>query len=142
MCYILFGNVNEEAYGNPFIDVCRKSGFNKHIIKLAQKDVRFRSPVKGGVWFHVTDNCCDCDTSVGSGDASQSGLIKFVSWVQELKKCKNIRALHIVKHWVGNDGPKELQKISFINADEVDAVFLANLEDETLYRIEYFKRYQ
>lgn len=142
MCYILFGNINEEAFDDTFLRICRKHGFVQREEKLRQRDIRFKSDIKGGAYFYITSGYCDCRTPIGCGNPDHKDMRDFVNWIQGLKACRHMKAMYIIKHWISEKKGYELKPAVFLHADEADAAFLAGMEEERPYRIEYFKRYQ
>ncbi len=62
MCYLLYGNVNSEAYDDLFLEISHRYGFANGN-GISKKDTSFNSDIKDGVFFYVTGGYCDCNTS-------------------------------------------------------------------------------
>lgn len=142
MCYFLYCCINKEANDDLFRGICKKYGYAKD--PIPEKGFMLFDPgVKGGVYFPITGNMCDCGTSLGAGDAKTEEIQDYLSWLKELRKCRShgMEAFYIMKFWEGSDHADEMKPIVTINIEDVDAEFLAGIQEDTVYRIEYFKRY-
>lgn len=141
MCYFLYGSVNEQAYDNPFLSICKKHEFACGP-RINPRYILFKSDIKNGVYFRFANGHCDCGTPIGDGDANAKELFDYIKWLKELNKCrKKLKAFYVIKYWEGGDSISKLKPTVTVHIDDVDAEYLANIKDDTPYRIEYFKRY-
>lgn len=135
MCYFLYGHINEEAYGERFLSICQKHGYVPGG-KLTADELDFKPDRIGGVYFRITGDYCDCGSPKGRGGAGDIELTLYVKWLKDLRQCKKLKALRIMRYWTGKDHTN-----TSIHIEELDARYLAELNDNVFYTIEYFKRY-
>lgn len=142
MCYFLYGCINEQAYDELFLSISWKHGFvNEGRMKV--RDMLFNPGIKDGVYFRLSGGHCDCGTVLGGGDKEAAEIKRYTAWLKELKKCckHGMKAFHIMKYWEGSDHGLSVKPMDTVNIEDVDGAFLAGIEDDRVYRIEYFKRY-
>ena len=143
MCYFLYGCINEQAYDELFLSISRKYGY-VDTGRINIRDMYFDPRIKDGVYFRLFDGHCDCGTPLGGGDEKSEELQQYIKWLRELKKCRKhgLKYFYIMKFWEGHGHKPSLKPLVSINVDELDPVFLAGMEEDRVYRFEYFKRYE
>lgn len=133
MCYFLYGGVNKGINIEDYKKYSRNSLFFfaegtesdiKHCIKECKDDYR------------ITKNYCDCGTALGSHMVDKEELKELGQYINQLRKVKGIKHIFISKNWWEEETQKELT----IHIDDVDIIdYLANIEDNCLYKIQLFK---
>jgi hypothetical protein len=142
MCNFLYGCINEKAYDELFLRISHDHSF-VYGSRIPPQDMFFNPGIEGGVYFRITNNYCDCGTVLGGGDEKAEELQAYIRWLKELRKCQKhgMKAFYIMKFWEGGDGAEGLKPVVTIHIEEADAAFLAGIEEDRVYRVEYFKRY-
>ena len=135
MCYFLYGAIN---------DVINADDYEK-----TMKDTEYRfsfgnmEAVNGGVAscdssYRITLNNCDCDTAIGQKHTSKKELEELKALLLNLQNVRGIRYVLISKNWWGETNDKQ----ETVHIQDVDILhFLANMEDNCLYKIELYKKY-
>ena len=135
MCYFLYGAVND--------------GINTNDYKIATKDNKFHfncGDVKAvndcvktcGDGYRITFNYCDCDTAIGQKHINKKQLKDFEEYLLNLRDVRGIKYVLISKNWWEETNKKE----ETVHIDDIDILyFLANIEDNCLYKIELYKKY-
>ncbi len=135
MCYFLYGAVNEG---------CNAEDYNK-----ATKGAKYRfhfgdvNAVNDGVKncderYRITFTPCDCDTAIGKKHTNKKQLKELQALLLDLRKVRDIRYLLISKNWWEEQNDRQ----ETVHIDDIDILhFLANIEDNCLYKIELYKKY-
>jgi hypothetical protein len=135
MCYILYGAVNKEINESDREKILKNSKYcflpgSKHDIKEDISNLNYR--------FRVTRGQCDCDFPVGKHNSEKKELKDLEKLLLELKTARNVKCAYLAHVWAGNKCKKE----ETVHIDDLDIpAFLANVEEECLYRIDLFERY-
>lgn len=129
MCYFLYGAVNKGVDTKSYENVMRDAVYHfrigtKHDVKLSVKDC---TPA-----YRITDDICDCDTSVGAGDPENGTLQALETVLQRLKGIEGIKHIYLSKNWAGHINRQE--KTVNINQTNLREL-LANLAEDCLYTI-------
>ncbi|NMC57622.1 MAG: hypothetical protein GYA50_10415 [Eubacteriaceae bacterium] len=131
MCYYLYGNIDVTAYNEDFFKVCDK--FNIPHNKLYDYDIELKSKIKPkGVFFRLTDNHCDCNSSIGSEKINNKELTNYLNWLTALKKYRDINYVYIFKRWSDDIIDTKIT----IHFDNIDNRYLADMKENTFYRIQ------
>ena len=131
MCYILYGATDKSINKDDYESALKKSQYRfnigtKHDVKMCI--------VNDSYEYRVTNWSCDCDFPVGKSDESAKELIDLASLITALKNARDSKCIDISKTWAGTRNKSE--KILFI--EDIELVpFLANLEVDCLYRIDF-----
>ncbi|NMC57621.1 MAG: hypothetical protein GYA50_10410 [Eubacteriaceae bacterium] len=115
--------------------------FHKSYEKIKDKDLLFLSDIGKGIFFRLTNHYCYCDTSLGGNDVNNKELSDYIDWLLELNKCKNIKYIGILKFWQGHYYKKPLIPTVVVNLSDMDSKYLANIKEDTFYKIQLFKIY-
>ncbi|MBE6903789.1 MAG: hypothetical protein E7480_04185 [Ruminococcaceae bacterium] len=135
MCYFLYGAVN--------------NGINDDDYKKATKDAEYHfncgdiNSVNNcvencGTGYRITLNHCDCDTAIGQKNTNKNQLKNLEELLLYIKKVRGIKHILISKNWWKETNNKQ----ETVHIDDIDILsFLANMEDNCLYKIELYKKY-
>jgi len=135
MCYFLYGAIN--------------SGINDEDYKTASKDNEFHFNCgnikdvnacveKCGMDYRITFNYCDCNTDIGQKDTNKKQLKSLEELLLNFKNVRGIKYVLISKNWWKETNSKQ----ETVHIQEMDILhFLANMEDNCLYKIELYKKY-
>ncbi len=135
MCYILYGAVNKEINESDRENIMKNAKYNfesgsKHDIKEAAANENYS--------YRVTRGQCDCDFPVGLHDSGAKELGDIQKLLFELKTARGVKCIYLARVWAGKKCKKEVQ----VHIDDIDIpAFLAEIENECLYRIDLFERY-
>lgn len=99
------------------------------------------SDIKNSVHFQLLGGWCNCSAPLGHKNVDHPELPNYLALLKEFQKVKLIKALYLVRYWIGSGRAKELMPVVTVNIEEIDQTTLANMEENTPYRIEYFKRF-
>ena len=136
MCCILYGAMDRSV---NIRDYDRAS--QRHIYRFplgTRHDVKM-CILNNGDAFRVTDWICDCDFPVGKGDEHAPELKDLAGLILELKQTRDAKCLYLTKVWNGKRNGKEVT----VHVDDMDLIpFLANMEENCLYRIDLYPRFQ
>lgn len=135
MCYFLYGAVNKEINEADREKIVSKSKYTfnpgtKHDIKEAVANENFS--------YRVTREHCDCNFPVGLHDADSMELRDIEKLLFDLRGARGVKCVYITKVWTGKRCKKEV--ISHIDDLNIPA-FLADMDEECLYRIDLFERF-
>ncbi len=135
MCYILYGAVNKEINESDRENITKNSKYTfksgtKHDIKEAVANENYS--------YRVTFGQCDCDFPVGLHKAEAKELKDLEKLLLELKSARGVKCVYLARVWAG----KKCKKEQGVHIDDIDIPsFLANIENECLYRIDLFERF-
>lgn len=135
MCYFLYGAINEGINSEDYKKATK--GFNYHFnigdmqkvnacVKLCNDDYR------------ITHKCCDCETAIGQGNANNKDLKEFETLLKNLKTVRGIKYVLLSKNWWEETNTK--LQVEYIKDIDIPQ-FLANIEDNCLYKIEMYPKY-
>lgn len=135
MCYYLYGAVNEGVRPEDFEKVMKHSGL---YFSVGGKDEVNRSVRLCSDDYRITREYCDCGTPIGDGHPNKKGLSKYVNTLKALRNAHGIKWVLISKNWVGEENERE----ETVHIDDVDLpYFLANMEENCLYRVDLYRKY-
>ena len=134
MCYFLYGGMNKEVDLEDFNKI-EDHYFN---FKIATPDQIKKSIARKDYKFSIGNDYCECDTPIGSGEVNSEELQKIIDYIHKLCKVKGMKYIFISKNWYGDKTKKE----ETVHIKDIDlASYLANMEENCLYKIQLFKRY-
>ncbi len=135
MCYFLYGAIN--------------SGINKNDYEKIIKDTAYYFPfgdansVNEGAAscdssYRITFHHCDCDTAIGQKDTNQRELEELRVLLLRLQGVRGIKYVFISKNWWKESNHKQ----ETVHIQDIDILhFLANMEENCLYKFELYKKY-
>lgn len=136
MCWYYYGGVNKNINKIDYnkIDNSRINFLPCNaddIIKNAENETE-EYMIYGGYGM------CDCHIKIGNGDDNTSDIKDMAKQFNEFKKCRDVKEIYFLKHWWKD---KVEETVTF-HIDDVDIYqFLADVEENILYKIQLFKRY-
>lgn len=135
MCYFLYGAINREINSEDYDKILKNSNycFNQGDIVDVNDCVE---NCKGS--YRITLNHCDCDTSIGNKDKKGNDLEEFKELLLNLKSVRGIKYVLLSKNWWADTNTKQ----ETVHIDDINILdFLANIEDNCLYKIELYQKY-
>lgn len=133
MCYFLYGALlgdvpKEEHDTVSSRHECRLARGTRHDVKNAVKAAA--ECVQDD--YRITDNVCDCGSSIGGGDPNAPELQDIRSLIEELALLPGAKQINLCITWTGKQNKREVQ----VDLGELDlGDFLANVKENTLYTI-------
>ena len=153
MCYMVSWQINKEAFTDDFVNICRKYKFSpKHNPPFSKIENVLENSISSSevVSFNfMGNNHCECDTPLGRGTSVKrrgitDDINDYLSLLNELQNCSKIKYITIFKRFYNGDFYKVLKQkfeIEIIHISEVDIEFLTNIEDDLIYKILYYKKW-
>lgn len=161
MCYFLFGAVSKKDYNKEFLSTSLKYNIPVDYICDVDKSLlllKKSTRDKNGCIFRLTNEYCDCSTPIGSRE-DISKMYKnsyhkqkeyennvyriidnYINWLKELHNLSCVNDVYFFKHWDSDILDYELKKET-IHISDITRDFLINMEDETIYKIQLYKKY-
>ena len=143
MCYVVTGFVNKLALTDSFADICTK--YNRSV-KPIRNIIENTIPSENICPFRITGRPnwdCDCGTSLGS-KVVKDDLKDYLSFLKEIQGCPKVEYIGIFKHMYKGSFDEIIVaklKIIKIHISEIDVDYLANIEDDIIYIILYYKKH-
>ncbi len=135
MCYFLYGAVNDGVNPEDYKKATRDCEF---CFNLGNADAVNACVANLGDSYRITLNYCDCDTAIGGKHTNKKELQKLKELLLSFKNIRGIKYVLISKNWWKDTNTRQ----ESVHMDDVDILhFLANMEDNCLYKIELYKRY-
>ena len=135
MCYFLHGAINEGVHQGDYQKAVQDTLYR---FETGGKNEVNASIEKGDFQYRITLNHCDCETPIGGKNPTEKQLKEFQQLLLQLKSVRGIKHIYLSKNWVNETNEKE----KTVHIDDIDILnFLANLEDNCLYKIELYKKY-
>jgi len=135
MCCFLYGAVNREINIKDYNNAAKDSKY--HFSTGSAENIN--ACVKEcGEKYRLTAGQCDCDTAIGRGQAEKAELGDFKELILSLRSVRGIKYVLLSKNWWGETNLKQ----QTVHIDDIDIVpFLANIDNNCLYKIELYPRY-
>ncbi len=135
MCYFLYGTVNNGINESDFNSKTQNTDYH---FKIGKKDDLNKCIEECRTDYRITRNHCDCDSPVGAKNTDKAELKELAQLLINLKSVRGIKHIYISKNWIEETNTKEEN----VHIDDIDIVsFLANIEENCLYKIELYPRY-
>lgn len=135
MCYFLYGAINEGIDTDAYNQAAKSSNFHfnignaekvNHCVKNCDDDYR------------ITVEYCDCNTAIGDKHTNRKQLKDLQELLFRLKDIRGIKHIFISKNWANETNETE----ETVHINDIDVLyFLANIQDNCLYKIELYKKY-
>ena len=136
MCYYLYGSINKEVNREDYENVLKK-GYSFHFNIGSRHDVKM-SVLNCESDYMISDSVCDCETAVGRKDPNNPELKELKDLLLDLRSVRDVQCVYLSKNWTGKINKKE----KTVRIDDIDILeFLANVEDNCLYKIEMIRKY-
>ena len=135
MCYFLYGAINAGVNSYEYSKLMKNSEY--HFNTGNENDVNDSVRNCDGN-YRITVGYCDCDTALGEKDTERKELNNFEDILLNLKYVRGIKHILLSKNWVFDTNSKQ----KTVHIDDIDILhFLANIENNCLYKIELYPRY-
>lgn len=135
MCYFLYGSINDGINTDDYEKAVKNSIYH---FRIGNKNDVNTCVSNCSSDYRITFNHCDCDTPIGSKHTNKKGIKEFEELLLNLKSVCGIKHIYISKNWVCETNQKE----TAVHIDDIDIPdFLADIEDNCLYKIELYKKY-
>lgn len=141
MCYYVYGFIDENVDSKDFRQACERY---EVFVNYCQSFMSFPQFEKKNCYL-MAAGPCHCDTALGRGDTSQKQeLENFLGFLKAAKQCRKIKSFLMAKIWDGRNSAlagKGRIPMETIHVDDVDIKYLADMNADTLYKFQMFKRY-
>lgn len=134
MCYFLYGAVNRGVNDYDYGKALNSSeyrfakGNSDDIIKSINIDESFR----------LTSGHCDCGCALSEKDPEKAEIKAFENLLFRFRDIRGIRYALLLKHWSAVTDIKQ----ETVHIDDISLPrFLADMEENCLYKIELYPRY-
>ena len=140
MCYFLYGGINEGININDFKKI-QNDRFDFHI---TTKDEFEKAVFKDNHEYHITHSMCDCNTPIGKGEKNlNSEELKYIKeladYIYKFCDIRGVRYILISKSEACDEIEKEEETVHIQDIDLIS--YLANIEENRIYKIQLFIRY-
>ncbi len=136
MCYFLYGGINK---GIDADDYNKKIACQSHFFLNAGTESDIKLCIENcQSHYRITRNVCDCKSKFGSHDVEGKDLLEFIEFINQIRTVKGIKHIFISKNWWKHKTEKEVT----VHIDDINFTqYLADIEDDCLYKIQLFKKY-
>lgn len=135
MCYFLYGAVNSGIRMDDAQSVSAGSLF--HFTAGDRESVN-ACVERCGSDYRLTNRHCDCETAVGAHDPDRPELAELCDLLYALRTVRGVKHVYLSKNWAYETNQSQIVR----HIDDLDLKpFLADLEENCLYKIQLFKRY-
>lgn len=135
MCYFLYGAVNDGINDSDFKAKTENFDFRFNTGDIKDVNLCVKNCTSD---YRITRNHCDCHTAIGGKSVDEKELKDLSSLLLNLKDVRGIKYALLCKNWWKDTNKKqETVHIDDVNMEE----FLANAEDNCLYKIELYRKY-
>lgn len=135
MCYFLYGAINVGLNVDDYNRAVKHSEYHFHSGNI--KDVN-ACVENCDHRYRITFNHCDCDTAIGGTQTNVTGIKEFEELLLNLKAVRGIKYVLLSKNWWEETNTKQ----ETVHIDDIDVPhFLANIEENCLYKIELYPKY-
>ncbi|MBE6813397.1 MAG: hypothetical protein E7523_11030 [Ruminococcaceae bacterium] len=135
MCYFLYGAVNDGINADDYKKTIKNTGFHFSFGNITSVNECVASC---GNNYRITHNHCDCDTAIGQKHTNKKELEELKDLLLNLQSVRGIKHVLISKNWWEETNNKQ----ETVHIQDIDVLhFLANIEDNCLYKIELYKKY-
>ena len=135
MCYFLYGAINDGINKDDYEKITKDAEyhFNSGDVNSVNKCVAIC-----GDSYRITLNHCDCDTAIGQKHTNKKELEELRDLLLNLQNVRGIKYVLISKNWWEETNNKQ----ETVHIQDIDILhFLANMEDNCLYKLELYKKY-
>ena len=135
MCYFLYGAINDGINADDYKKAIKDSEYHFSCGSISSVN----ECVAGCNDSHrITFNHCDCETAIGKKHINEKELEKLKGLLLDLQNVRGIKYVLISKNWWKETNKKQ----ETVHIRDIDILhFLANIEENCLYKIELYKKY-
>ncbi|MDD6022877.1 MAG: hypothetical protein PUC06_01395 [Oscillospiraceae bacterium] len=135
MCYFLYGAVNEGINTNDYHNTIQHYEYH---FNPGNMDAVNHCVENCGDHYRITAKHCDCGTPIGQKDANNPQLKELAELLYKLRDVRGIKFVLISKNWWKETNRKQ----NTVHIDDIDLLpFLANMEENCMYRIDLFQKF-
>ena len=135
MCYFLYGAVNSGVNVNDYQKVAGAAGYCFNVGDVQDVNACVENC---GDHYRINGNHCDCYTALGAGHTNKKELHELKDLLLRLKDVRGIKYVLISKNWWEETNEKQ----ETVHINDIDILhFLANIENNCLYKIELYPKY-
>ena len=135
MCYFLYGAINDGLNPADYTKVMQDSLYHFRTGTAADVNAAVK---KCDPEYRITFQHCDCDTPLGSGRTNTAKMKEFEELLLDLQTIRGIKHILVSKNW-WEDVNTKTETVHIFDLDL--PYFLANMQDNCLYKIELYPRY-
>ena len=139
MCYFLYGGINEGINIKDFKKI-QNNCFN---FEITTKEEFKEAVSQDNYKYHITNSMCDCNIPIGKGKKNLNSeelkyIKKMADYICKFCDIRGIRYILISKNWACD----EIEEEETVHIQDIDLIsYLANIEENRIYKIYLFKRY-
>ena len=140
MCYFLYGGINEGINIKDFKKI-QNDCFDFHV---TTKDEFEEAIYQDNHEYYMTHSMCDCGSPIGKGKENlNSEELKYIKeladYIYKFCDIRGVRYILISKSEACDEIEKEEETVHIQDIDLIS--YLANIEENRIYKIQLFKRY-
>lgn len=111
---------------------------SKYRFSIGNKDDVNTCVKNCGCEYRITSDMCDCDNPIDTKKVGKKALQDFEEVLLKLRDVRGIKYIFLSKNWVEEINEKE----ETVHINDIDVLpFLANIQENCLYKIELYKKY-
>ena len=135
MCYFLYGAINDGINVDDYEKTIKDTEYHFSFGNITSVNECVASCDNS---YRITLNHCDCDTAIGQKHTNKIELEDLKDLLLNLQNVRGIKHILISKNWWKETNNKQ----ETVHIQDIDILyFLANMEDNCLYKIELYKKY-
>ena len=135
MCFFLYGAFNDGINKEDYDKIAKNAEYH---FSFGNVDSVNECVEKCDNSYRITFNHCDCDTAIGQKHTNKKQLEELRNLLLDLQTVRGIKYVLISKNWWRETNSKQ----ETVHIQDIDILhFLANIEDNCLYKIELYKKY-
>ncbi len=135
MCYFLYGAVNKGVNESDFLNATKNFNYRFNTGDIRDVNLCVKNCTND---YRITGNHCDCHTAIGQKNTDEKELQELSSLLLKFKEVRGIKYALLSKNWWKDTNKKQ----ETIHIDDIDVPsFLANIDDNCLYKFELYKKH-
>ena len=135
MCYFLYGAINEETNRDDYEKITKNSEYHFNFGDVSCVNECVKNCDSS---YRITSDHCDCNTAIGQKHTNKKELENLRGLLLNLQDAREIKYVLISKNWWQETNDKE----QTAHIQDIDILhFLANMEENCLYKLELYKKY-
>lgn len=135
MCYFLYGAINDGINQADYEKIAKDTEYH---FSCGNADAVNKCVESCGKSYRITLDYCDCHTPIGQKHTNKKGLEELKALLLNLQDVRGIKYVLISKNWWEETNTKQ----ETVHIQDIDILrFLANMEDNCLYKLELYKKY-
>ncbi|MBQ9083116.1 MAG: hypothetical protein IJY28_06425 [Clostridia bacterium] len=136
MCYFLYGAINDGINHSDYEKIIKNTGY--HFLRFGNVDSVNEGVANCDSSYRITFHHCDCDTAIGQKDTSKKELEALRALLLRLQDVRGMKYVLISKNWWKESNCRQ----ETVHIQDVDILhFLANMEENCLYKLELYQKY-